>query len=282
VYRELERHRSAAAAERMIMSAAARVARFERRAGIRIDRVMCPPHGGCSERTLTALFRCGFFGLAASRPFPWEGFSDHLRWRLGGWLPAQLAGGGLPVLPRYPLERSLDDLVFRAFLGQPLIIYCHHGDLRHGLAPLRAATARVAELGEVRWTSLASIARSNAACRVTDGVASVTPYSRDLRVRRPAAPAIEIEIPRTFGARDVLRISVDGMPRDVRLRAHGSGTVFVADPATHGQLRIRFHAPSDVAPATLRDWRPRAWPVARRAMTEVRDRTLPLVHTLGR
>jgi len=282
VHRELERRRSAAAAERMIMSAAARVARFESRAGIRIDRVMCPPHGGCSERTMEALFRCGFLGLAAARPFPWEEFSDHVAWRLGGWLPAQLAGGGLPVLPRYPLEQSLDDLVLRAFLGQPLIVYCHHGDLRHGLAPLHAAATRVAELGDVHWMSLASIARASATCRMKDGVATVTPYSRDLRIRRPAARAIEIEIPRTFGARDVLRVSVDGMPHDVRLRADGAGTVVVANPETREVLRIRIDATGDVAPATLRDWRPRAWPVARRAITEARDRTLPLVHTLGR
>ena len=42
-------------------------------------------------------------------------------------------------------------------------------------------------------------------------------------------------------------------------------------------LRIRIEAPGHVAPATVRDWRPRAWPLARRAMTEARDRALPLV-----
>ena len=176
VHRELERERGPAAAERMIRVAAARVARFEARAGVRIDRVMCPPHGGCSAETLTALHRCGFLGLAASRPFPWDTFADQRSWRLGGWLPAQLAGGGIPVLSRYHLGRSLDDLVFRAWLGQPLIVYCHHTDLRDGLGPLRAATARAAALGEVRFGPLAVIARGNAACRVRDGVAAWTLY----------------------------------------------------------------------------------------------------------
>ncbi len=123
VHRELERCRNAGGAERVLASALARVGRFERRTGIRIDRVMCPPHGGCSPEMLAALFTCGFLGLAASRPFPWDGFADQRRWRLGGWLPAQLAGGGLPVIPRYSMSRNLDDLVFRAFLGQPLILY---------------------------------------------------------------------------------------------------------------------------------------------------------------
>ena len=188
VYRELERRRSAAEADRLILSADARVPRFEERAGISIERVMCPPHGGCGPETLAALFRCGFLGLAASRPFPWDGFADQRRWRLGGWLPAQLAGGGLPVMPRYHLSRHPDDLVFRAFLGQPLMVYCHHEDLCDGLEPLRAAAARAAEVGDVRWMSLASIAGANALFREQDGVATVALHSRDLRIPRPAAP----------------------------------------------------------------------------------------------
>jgi hypothetical protein len=157
VHRELECSRNAAGAERVLASAVARVRRFERRTGIRIDRVMCAPHGGCSAELLAALFMCGFLGLAASRPFPWDGFADQRRWRLGGWLPAQLGGGGLPVIPRYSMSRNLDDLVFRAFLGQPLILYLHHADLRDGLEPLRAAARRVQDLGDARWMSLASI-----------------------------------------------------------------------------------------------------------------------------
>jgi hypothetical protein len=277
VRRELERRRSAAAAERMVASAAARVGRFEARAGIRVDRVMCPPHGGCSEQTLEALFRCGFLGLAASRPFPWDRFSDHRRWRLGGWLPAQLAGGGIPVLPRYHLGRSLDDLVFRALLGQPLILYCHQADLRDGLEPFRAAAARAAELGDVRWMSLASITRASAACHVQDGVATVTPYSRDVRLRRPAARTLRLEIPRIFGAGDSVRLTVDGETRDVQPRPGGGAAVTLTNAPAGDDLRIRIEAPGHVAPATVRDWRPRAWPLARRAMTEARDRALPLV-----
>jgi hypothetical protein len=280
VSRELERCRSAVEAERMILSATARVGRFEERSGIRVDRVMCPPHGGCSPETLAALFRCGFLGLAASRPFPWEGFADQRRWRLGGWLPAQLAGGGLPVLPRYPLSRNLDDLVFRAVLGQPLILYCHHADLRSGLDPLRAAAARVAELGDVRWMSLASITRGSALCREQDGVATVTLYSRDVRIPRPAVPTVRVEVPRVLGAGDRVRLVVDGESHDVQVGTDGGASVTLANLPTDNELRIQISAPGQVAAATIRDWRPRAWPLARRAMTETRDRTLPLVREL--
>lgn len=279
---ELERRRTPAAAERMIASAEARVARFEARAGVRVERVMCPPHGACGPETLQALFRSGFLALAASRPFPWDGFSDQRRWRLGGWLPAQLAGGGIPVLPRYHLGRSLDDLVFRAFLGQPLILYCHHADLRDGLGPFRAAVARAAELGDVRFMPLASIARASAVCRVQGGVATVTVYSGDVRIRRPPAETVRIEIPRTFGAGACLRLAVDGALHDVRLGADGGGSIALANAPPGDDLRIRIVPPGHVAPATIRDWRPGVWPLARRAMTEARDRALPLVRDLRR
>ena len=277
VHRELERCRNAGGAERVLASALARVGRFERRTGIRIDRVMCPPHGGCSPEMLAALFTCGFLGLAASRPFPWDGFADQRRWRLGGWLPAQLAGGGLPVIPRYSISRNLDDLVFRAFLGQPLILYLHHADLRDGLEPLRAAARRIQDLGEARWMSLASITRRNAVCREHDGVATVTLYARDVRLPRPAAPRARLEVPRVFGASELLRFVVDGESHDVCVDAHGRASVTLADLPPGDELRIQISGPGHMAAAAAWDWRPRAWPVARRVMTEARDRALPVV-----
>lgn len=274
VHRELGRSRGPEPADRLARAVLARVGRFERRAGIRIERVMCPPHGACSAETLAALFRQGFAGLAASRPFPWDGFADHGRWRLGGWLPAQLAGGGLPVIPRHPLSRSLDDLVFRALLGQPLVLYGHHSDLRDGLEPLRAAAARAAALGEVEWTSLAALARANAVVRERDGDAVVTLYSRDVRLPRPHGDRVRVEIPRRFGAAGPVRVTVDGESRPVAADADGGASVTFTR-AGDGDLRIRVDPLEPPPTATLADWRPRAWPLVRRAMTETRDRALP-------
>jgi hypothetical protein len=280
VRRELERDHSAAEADRMILAALARVRRFEDRAQIRVERMMCPPHGGCGAETLAALFRCGFLGLAASRPFPWDGFTGQRQWRLGGWLPAQLAAGGLPVLPRYELSRSPDDLVFRAFLGQPLILYCHHADLRGGLEPFRAAAARAADLGDVRWTSLGSIAGRNALCGERDGVATLRVYSRDLRLPRPAAGIVRVEVPRVFGASQRVRILVDGEVRDLEAGTDGSGSVTFTNSSTSRELRVQIAAPRSAAAVTIHHWRPRAWPLVRRMMTETRDRALPLIREL--
>jgi hypothetical protein len=181
------------------------------------------------------------------------------------------------VIPRYSLSRNLDDLVFRAFLGQPLILYLHHADLRSGLEPLRAAARRVAELGEVRWMSLASIARGSALCREHDGVATVTLYARDVRLPRPAATNVRVEVPRVFGARDLMRLVVDGESHDVKVDADGRASVTLSDLPPGHELRIQISAPGQMAAATVGEWRPRAWPLARRVLTEARDRALPLV-----
>jgi hypothetical protein len=278
VHRELVRSRGPQGADRLAGAALARVGRFERRAGVRVERVMCPPHGACSAETLAALFRQGFLGLAASRPFPWDGFAGHGEWRLGGWLPAQLAGGGLPVIPRYPLSWSMDDLVFRALLGVPIVLYGHQSDLREGLEPLRAAAGRVATLGDVEWTSLAAIARGNAVVREGDGEATVTVtvYSRDVRLPRPAGERVRVEIPRRFGEAGPVHVTVDGQVKPVDPETDGGASVTFT-PNGRGDLRIRIDPTQPPAPATLADWRPRAWPLARRAMTETRDRALPLV-----
>ena len=284
VRRELERPAGPAEAGKILRCATARVARFERAAGLRVERVMCPPHGACGAPMLGALFRAGFLGLAASRPFPWDAFSDHGRWRLGGWLPAQLASGGLPIVSRYLLTRNLDDLVFRAFLGQPLVLYCHHSDLRDALGSVHAAVARATGIGDVRWRSLASITRGNAVCTVRDGVPTVAVYSRDLRIPRPSGSRVRVEVPPIFGGRDPLPIVVDGRRYDVPA-ATGGGYGFAAESdAAADDLRVRIlgGGGGGAEAARFRDWRPSAWPLTRRVLTESRDRALPAVRALRR
>jgi hypothetical protein len=272
---ELERAGSERDADRLVATAIARVERFERRAGLRIERVMCPPHGGCSPATLRSLFAHGFLALAASRPFPWNGFGEQEQWPAAGWLPAQLAGG-LPVLPRYSLANDLDDLVFRALLGGPLIVYCHQADLRSGLDPFREAATRIARLGDVEWTSLAEMARRNVAVHEGDGLATITLYSRDALVRRPRAPRLRIEVPRIYEAAHAPALWVDGVVHDVEPLPDGGGVVTIANEQDAALLRVQLVA-DGAARADVAAARPGAWPLARRAMTESRDRIVQAV-----
>ena len=63
------------------------------------------------------------------------------------------------MLLRHPLvSRDAPELVLRAFLDQPLILYGHHEDVAPGLDVLGEAAEDVNRLGETRWCSLGEIA----------------------------------------------------------------------------------------------------------------------------
>lgn len=151
--------------------ALARAAAFERRTGIPYERVMVPPHEQLSEPAARGLRAGGFEGVCVSRPYPWIhperpgpaaalGAGPPERGTLTGWTGREIVAGGLPSLPRTGFNAPREDLVLRAFLGQPLILYAHHDLLEHGLDVLADATATVNALGDVHWSSLARIARN--------------------------------------------------------------------------------------------------------------------------
>ena len=122
----------------LVAQALCRVSRFERRTGLQIDRVMVPPHGDCNDTMFDALARAGFDALSWS-PKPSSAIS--------GWEVADVAPGGLPSIPR-TLLGDRDDLPFRAYLDQPIVLEGHHTDLADGLDLLQEAAGDVNGLGE--------------------------------------------------------------------------------------------------------------------------------------
>jgi hypothetical protein len=105
----------------------------------------------------------------------------------------------------------------------------------------------------------------------------VTLYARNVRLPRPAATSVLVEVPRVYGAGDLMRLVVDEESHDVQVDADGRASVTLANLPPGHELRIEISAPREVSAATVGDWRPRAWPLARRILTEARDRALPLV-----
>jgi hypothetical protein len=167
---ELAAPRSVAEGVALGMRALRRAAAFERRTGVAVDRVMVPPHERIGEPMARALLACGFQALCTTRPYPWMVNSPDLPWLtrpadagpLAAWRPVDVVAGGLPVLLRADFAlHPREDLVLRAFLGQPLILYGHHELLREGPGALADAAAEIDRLGEVQWSSLAEIARAS-------------------------------------------------------------------------------------------------------------------------
>lgn len=237
-----------------------RVAGFERRYGLAVDRVMTPPHAMCSAAMTRALGELGFDALCAIHPYPWRE-RPPANALLAGWEPADFAGG-CAVIPRLPLTASAVDVAVRAFLDQPLVLYGHHGDLRHGLDPLAATAARINRLGDVEWSSLGTIAAANAALRRDGRALRVRPFSNRLSLDVPAGvESIVLERPRGIAASSHWRLD-NGAP----LR--------FGEPAAvaPGAVAVRVLPGADVDPDAVPAPRPSAWPILRRLAAESRDR----------
>jgi hypothetical protein len=258
-----------ASAVALAAQALRRIGRFERRSGLRVDRVMTAPHGMCSPSVARALGAVGFDALCAIHPLPWaeQPPQDRL---LAGWEPAEFADG-CAVIPRFTLDWTAAEIALRAFLGHPLVVYGHHQDVARGFEPLEEAAARINRLGEVEWTSLGRIALGNHALRMSGDTARVRPFAGRVVVTLPErARALAIEPPRGAGPALLGWVPASGgplVPFGVPVERVGGCTY---------ELRLRVAGSVDPLTVAPPAWRP--WPLLRRAATEARDRALPLRH----
>jgi hypothetical protein len=274
---ELGRQLTEAGGLALAAQALRRIGAFERRSGIAVDRVMVPPHEECSEAMVQGLLRCGFEAITMTRPYPWlarpprtwlarpEGVDA-----LVGWRPADFAGA-LPVLLRHPLlTRDAPELVLRAFLDQPLILYGHHGDLAGGgLDVLASAVDDVNRLGETRWCSLGEIVAGNFETRFEGSRLSVRPFSRRVRVDVPeTVEQLRVELPEAHPGAAGEQLVVNG-------RLTQFDEPIEVSPGTTVELVLRAGNQVDVGTVPSPGRQPAA--VLRRALGEGRDRLLPLV-----
>ncbi len=277
VARELGRLSSDDAAEPAVAQALRRVAAFERRACMQVSRVMAPPHGACSEAVLRAMFRLGFEAACISNPYPWRaGLPPPTP--LAGWHPAEMVAGGLPILPRYHLDHPREELVFRALLGQPLILYGHHWDMAGGLDVLGQAAADVNGLGNVRWRPLDRIARASFTCAREGDVLAMRMFSRHAVLEIPdGIAAVRVETADVHGG-PLWRGLACGELRAPMLRTPG-GWTSPELPVTVGNrrtLQLTLEPARPLDPASLASPAIKPWPLARRVLVEGRDRLRPL------
>ena len=263
-----------ATAQTIAAQAMRRIQRFEQRAGLRVDRVMAPPHGLCSQPMTRALGAVGFDALTAIHPLPWTETppADPL---LAGWRAADFVAG-CPVVPRIPLGSSAADIGLRAFLDHPLVVYGHHEDVAGGLDALAETAAIVNRLGDVRWTSVGEIVTSNAERRRSGERLGVRPFARRVIIPEPDASVVVVHAPQDsidagalsgFVVRDLTDPSGPA-------RVAAFGDVVALAPGANRRLEITLHGTADVEPGLVPPpaWRP--WPKLRRAVTEIRDRAI--------
>jgi hypothetical protein len=271
---ELGRVRGEAEALALAAQAQRRIAAFERRTGVPVSPVMVPPHEECSEAMAAAMARTGFAAASMTRPFPWLSPPPR-HWltapdaaaALAGWSPADIGPGGLPVLLRHPLADPHfvpAEVVLRAYLDQPLILYGHHDDLADGLDVLAERSAFLAGIGPVRWGSLDALASANVHTRREGDLLRLRPYTREMRVDLPdGVERLTVEPP----------WDAEGEAVEFGGRALPTGEPFAAGERAELVLRLRRAdavSVADVAPPPRRPW-----PLARRLAAEARDRAAP-------
>lgn len=264
---ELARPLSSGQAQAVVAQALRRTARFERRYGLAVERVMVPPHSACSEVFMAAMRQLGCEAVLYRGPTGSSG-------ALVGWRTADIhLGGGLPGVHRMPLDVPDDELVLRSFLDQPLVLYGHHADLKDPDV-LTIAAGRVEATGPVVWGSAGDITASNFTSIRDGSILRVTPFSRRFRV--PPSPGIThmlVEAEMAGRPGDLVGVRVG----EVAAAGPAGEPVQLAAPPDGGSVEVRLTSPDAIDPIAVAppSWRP--WPAVRRGLTEARDRAIPLI-----
>jgi hypothetical protein len=271
VRHELARVQSTAEATAVAAQALRRIESFERRTGVRVSRVMAPPHSACSTVSAQGMLRAGFAALCTT-PTPRRSDEDV---SLAEWRRAEFVTGGLPNISRHHLNGSRDDLAFRAFLGQPLVLYLHHDDLRDGLDVLAEAAGDVARCGAADWMAVGDLAEMQFTMTVEGDSAFVRLLARRARLAMPeGVTRLVVELPgHDEWQQETLELS-HAYGDQCLEAAFRDGRAEIGVPDTRRVLVALRHADA-LAAETESSRRVRPWPLVRRVITEGRDRLAP-------
>ena len=158
--------------------------------------------------------------------------------------------GGFPLLVRMDFGHSREELVIRAFLGQPVIVYGHHDVFAHGTAVLESFADEINALGAVRWTSPSGIARAAVETRRRHDALDVRMLGRRVGLDVPAGVTeVRIDAARRRALRAPSLLAADSAgeivlgaadtppsPPPMR-RARLVSSCGLASPSTHGRSR---------------------------------------------
>jgi hypothetical protein len=265
---------SDAAARAVVGQALARMATFERRTRIPVSPVMVPPHERVGAHAGAAIAAAGYDALCTTRPYPWVAESGDVHWLSrpagagpgAGWGVADVVTGDLPVLLRIDFGHPFEEVVLRAFLGQAVILYGHHDDLREGYGALARHADAINALGDVRWGSLGDLAASRFRVRREGDALAVQLCARRAQVTLPGDVAQLRVDAAAFSDGARVSAAVDGGTA----QPVPAGGIVAARPGAAIDLRVAPAATATDGDAAAT--RARLWPVARRLASESRDR----------
>ena len=273
-YHELTQAHTDRSRQVLAVQALNRIRRLERLSGLEIPRVMAAPHGYCNHEMASVLLRAGFEAACLPR-------NPNVVWpSTFGVSPAEFLGVGLPVILRFDIQREYSEtiLLLAAFLGQPIIPCGHHQDFADGLDLVGRIASLVNSVAEVQWMDLQSIAQTNFCRRHEGDVLHVKMYSRKIRLKVPKGiKTLCVQRPwlhangeedlavQKIGSTFETVISYQDQPISVT-----PGDEMMIDSICPGMIDF------DKVPLP----RSSMWAVARRQLSEVRDRLQPTMDRL--
>jgi hypothetical protein len=266
--------------QRLLAQALGRIGRLETREKLEVARIMAPPHGACSESAITEMARVGFEAVCVSRGSLFFHNPRGAWTRTIGMTPCDVIAG-LPVIPRFGLSKACgNDALIAALLHQPIVPITHHQAVAEGFDLLRDIASVVNSLGNVAWTDTKTISRSLYSRRQQEDTLQVRMWTRRVSVPVPEGTRrVEVQRPWLRDGFDetlVWRSASAAQSWNVVPR---SNAIEVGDGATLELASGRAVALENTASNT-RSYRLAA--VARRVLTEGRDRALPGIHRLAR
>lgn len=274
----------AEASARLLAQALRRIERFERRSGLSVARVMVPPHGAFWTGAANAMLSLGYEAVSVSRA-SLTSWNKEMPWPAAfGHGIVEFVGDGFPVIPRQAMARNHEGSYrLAAFLNQPIVPHGHHRDCAEGLSLLAHVAREINSIGNVTWSDMTTLSRSNYQTRRSGDTLFVRMLARDVTLPAPDADVRQIvaERPWISGGEAPPEILVCEQDKQIRFAGHARRqTDGIA--VTGGAINLYSRPRHPLDPHLLEAPALRLWPILRRLLSETRDRVAPLLSRTGR
>jgi hypothetical protein len=264
-------------AEATLAQGLARMTAHERDTGLRFARAITFPHDACNTVWMRAMRNAGLEAAIArrGRPVDLDPAADD---PLFGLHPAEMSVLGFPVIHRFRAEHPREELLFKAFLGKPLVVYTHHGFLCGDVDAFVHVAEYVNNHVAPRWSGIDAIVRSNYQLRESPAGLAARVFSNRVHAQTGTEHHVKVVLKPTLQAPSDELCWVNGQVAAPSV-APGAGLA-LAVPASP-QLEIVFGPQNPIAvPGT--PGRPRLRSRSRRLATELRDQVVQPLFRIAR
>lgn len=276
-FHELRSPRSSEEDIRLLAQALNRWTRLEAEQGLEICRVMEAPHGSIAERMFALMAALGYEAVLG-------GTELLLRANSSARLPRTLGldrtcpmRSGFAVIPRIRASKYWKtDVLLAAFLQQPVVLVAHHWDFARSMSLPHEFADLVNSLPGLYWSSPRGIVQSSYKFRHEGEVLHVKMYSARIQVPLPEGVRfLVVHRPwlEEFPAEDLLTVATEGGNQS---RFLTSCAVVGPMPVVCGTTLVIENSPAQLIDSRgVTPPRSRYWPVVRKVLMEVRDRSAP-------